>query len=418
MSAVNADRIFLSAQSDAVDGHLQGERSPFLGRKPFQAQNFIFGWGDISAEPAGGYGSTAVFNIVQDCDYIGKIEVVVDHGALSSTGAGSLYPRYVDWLGFAEIDEIVIRWNANRLQSIKGEDLFVLHALRYRTDDSQEELLGGGLQALPATRKANAARSSYKTYTPIDLATFFGGAPHDFLPYNIEVFRDKLRLEMKMKPLKSVAESDGSDLTGSVNSIKLRIQKVHVTDVEQAQILGYLKSTTPELNIAAAARICTVQEHQDDLTVANSTNQQTFNLSATRPTKETIFYVRKDSDLPDGSTIKSSIQHFNFQEIAEIELTGISRTIVGPVEGDWIKYRHNNQFHSGDPSHNIYAISHSLAPEADNDQWGYINYGTVSQPQIKIKMPSGWATTGKMNTIYQTLNAYVLAEGDLRILNA
>lgn len=412
----NIDRIFLSAQSDAVDGHFQGKRTPFLGRESFQCRNFVMGWGDVNAEQAGGYNATAVFNLTQDCDYLGPFQIVVDHGALASTGAGSNYPRYVDDIGFAQFNEIVLRWNANRIQTIRGIVLKVLHALRYRSDDAQDELVGGGLQALPASRAANAANSAYLTYTDISLAQFFGGSPSDFLPYNIEVFRDALRVEISMFPLTHLAETDGSTLTGSINSIKLKLHKVHATDIEQAQIIQYLKSPTPKLNLKAAARLCTVQEYQTDNVVANQTTDQIYSLNATRPTKELIFYVRKDSDLPDG-TIKSAIQHFNFQQIEEVELGGISRKILGRVKGDWIKYWHNNKYHSGDPSHNIYTITHSLAPEADNDQWGYLNYGVITQPKLTVKMPSTWATTGKMDVIYQTLNAYIMAEGDLRPLN-
>lgn len=408
------DRSFLNAQADGVDVHLAGKRSLFLGTKPLKTQNFVFGWNDIDSTIEGGYGSTTTFYLEQDCDYLGKVEAVYDYGAVASTGSGSNYPRYVDWLGFASMENVIVRWSSNRIQEFSGDDLMITHALTRRSDDDQSELVGGGLESLPATRAANAALSSYKVYVPLDCLVW-GNKPGSFLPYNIEVFRDRIRIEIKTRPRTSIIETDGSDITGSINSIKLRIQKVHVTDTEQDQIISAIKAPSPELSIGAHARLTTVQEHQNDEVVSATSNDQTYTLNASRPTKELIAYWRLDSDLPNGSE-KSTIRHFNFQEISELELTGISRKILDRVSGEWLKYRVMNQFHTGDPSSNIYAIPHSLAPEAANDQMGYLNYSTISQPKLTIK--TAGSAAGKLNILSQTLNALILAEGDLRPLNS
>lgn len=408
------DRAFLNANTDGVDANLQGKRSLFLGRPITMSSNFLFGFQDIEASPPGGYGANSTFEVTQDADYLGPMELVYDFGAVSSTGSGLLYPRYVDWLGCAAVENVRVRWGANRSQEFNGDQIMVLHALKKRTDDKFSKLAAGGLQSLPATRQANAAKSSFKVYVPLT-CLLWGNQPGNFLPYNQEVLRDHFTFTVKTRPKTSLIETDGSDITASINSVVLRLHKVHVTDREHAEILRYLQRPTPELNLMAAARMCTVQEEQEEEVVAATTNDQKYTLTANRPTKEIIAYWRKDSDLPTGS-ISSDIKHYNFQPIDEIQLKGISRNIFDRVDGEWVKHSLANKFHSGDPGKNIYAIPFSMAPEADNDQFGYLNFATVSQPKLTIKTDG--AAAGKLSVIYQTLNSYIMTEGDFRILNA
>lgn len=410
----NINRGFLSAQADAVDVHLGGKTSLFQTRGCMQSSNFLLGYSDITAEPAGGYGATSYFTLTQDCDYIGSIWALLDFGQVTSTGAGTDYPRYVDWLGFAALENIRVVFTSNRIQEFTGDDLMAILCISRRTDDDQSELVKGGLQALPSTRAANAAATSCKVFVPLDLL-FFSGRPRNMLPYNIECLRDKLRIEMTIRPKTSLIESDGSDITAAFNSIKLRIQKVHVSDEEQSQMLKTLVTPSPHLKLNVHGRMITVQERQENTNVTATSNDQTVNMTVSRPTKEIIAYWRKDDDLPNGS-IKSNIQHYNYQPMEELMLVGGTRPILDRVSGEFVKYALNNRFHSGDPSKDIYTISHSFAPEAENDQAGYLNYGAISQPTFTFKTTG--AAAGKLSLLYQTHNVIAISEGDLRVLQA
>jgi len=410
----NIPRALLSANADNIDVHYQGDRSLFLNREPLLTNNFLFSWNDVSADPVGGYGRTSTFNLMQDCDYLGRIQLLLDFAAVTSTGAGSNYPRYVDWLGYAALDEIRVLWANNNIQTFTGDDLMILHSITRRSDDDESEMVDGGLQALPAQRATNAAASSHKVYVPLDCLVW-GSQPGNFLPYNIEVFRDKIRIDVKLRSKYDLIETDGSTIEASFNDIQLRVQKVHVTDVEQASILDTLAVGTPALRLASHGRLVTVQEHQNQETVSAVTTNQTIRLQTSRPTKEIIVYWRKTSDLPTGS-ISAAIQHFNFQPIDEISITGSGRKILDTVEGKWLRKSVMNQFHTGDPSSHIYAIPHSLAPEAVNDQMGYINYGPIHRPEVTFKTDG--AAAGQMSILYQTLNTFILAEGDARMLQS
>lgn len=410
-------REFLSSNNDGFDVHLQGNKSSFLGRPHHLSSNFVFGHSDISANNTPAMGATAVFDLPQDCDFIGKIDAVYTLGALTSSGAGANFPRWVDWLGFALIENVLVKWASNRIQEFNGDDLMVLHCLNRRSDDSLEDLVYGGLQAIPSERAANAA-ASLEVVVPLD-CLIFSARPAQYLPYNIEVLREKLRIEIRNRPLVSVAESDASSISIASFAQVLRVYRFHVTEDEQNAILAEAGGVNPELEVAALSRVCTVQERQDDNVVANQTTSQSVKLtSINRPTKELIFYVRQDSDLPSGSATASSINRFNFQEISNLELKGYGRTILPSTSGRYVKYRMGNMFHAADPSKNLYPISHSQAPQSPGDQYGYLNYNTISNPEFVYSMPSSWATTGKLNVLAQTHNVYMVTQGDLRVINA
>lgn len=410
-------REFLSANNDGFDVHLQGNKSSFLGRPHHLSSNFIMGHSDVSANNTPALGGNGVFTIPQDCDFLGKIDAVYKLGALTSTGSGANFPRWVDWLGFALIENVLVKWASNRIQEFNGDDLMVLHCLNRRSDDSLEDLVYGGLQSIPSER-ADLATAELEVVVPLD-CLIFSARPAQYLPYNIEVVRDTLRIEIRNRPLVSVAESDASSISIASFDQFLRVYRVHVTEDEQNAILAEAGGVNPELEVAALSRVCTVQEHQDDNIIANQTTSQSIKMpSINRPTKELIIYGRQDSDLPSGSATSSSINRFNFQEIDNLELKGYGRTILPSTSGRYVKYRMGNMYHAADPSKNLYCISHSLAPQSPGDQYGYLNYNTISNPELIYKMPSTWSTTGKMNILAQTHNVYMVTQGDVRVINA
>lgn len=411
-------REFLSTNNDGIDVHLAGEQSSFIGRPHHLSANFVFGHHDIAPDNAVAPGGTANFGINQDCDYVGKMDAIIDVGAVTSTAATTGYPRWIDWWGFAIIQNVLVKWSANRIQEFSGDDLMVLHCLTRRTDDSVEDLVYGGLQGLPSERHANTLVAS-QAIVPLD-CLIYGQRPSQHLPVNIQTLRNKLKVDIKIRPLSQVIETDGTSLTADF-AISLRIMHFHVTEPEQQAILKEAASENKEFNILAMSRCVTVQEHQLDNIISASAGASTQSVkldSITRPTKEIIAYAIQDSDNYPGSGYATNINPYNFQEIASMSLEGYGRSMLPTVTGRYVKYRLGNMFHSADPSKNIYPISHSLAPQSPGDLYGYINYNLVNNPTFKYQMPAAWATTGKLNFIAQTVNLSLLTQGEFKVLNA
>lgn len=412
-------REFLSTNNDGIDVHLGGSQSSFLGRPHHLSANFVFGHHDVSPNNALAPGGKGIYDIQQAFDYVGKCDLVINIGPVTSTAATTGYPRYIDWWAFAFITNVLVKWSANRIQEFSGKDLMVLHCLTRRTDDSIEDLVYGGLQSLAYERHLNTTVAQ-EAIIPLD-CLIYGQRPSQYLPINIDTLRKVLTLEITLAPLSQIIETDGTDLVAASFETVLRVQHVHVTEPEQQAILDEAKRENKELNILALSRCVTVQEHQNDniIPAAAATVTQSLKLdSINRPTKELIFYAVQDSDLPPGNGFATNIQPFNFQEIQEMSLEGYGRTILPTVSGRYVKYRLNNMFHSADPSKNIYTISHSLAPQSPGDLYGYINYNLVNNPTFKYKMPSAWATTGKLNVLAQTVNISMLTQGEFKVVNA
>lgn len=411
-----AGPIFLNSQYDGIDEHLRGDESAFLGRASFQSANFVKHWSDIHPSPPGGYGAESLFTLQNDTDYLGPIELIYSFNAVTAdnapaVGDAAIFPRYVRWLGFAAIERAVLRFHSERLQEFTGDDLMVIYAIRTRLEDRRDALIGepgdrgADTAAKQGLRHVNSESSDYKVYVPLHLL-MWGKHTGTFLPYARDVANGKLTITIQTRPLSALVEhdADGTDAntcTGTINYLRLRMQKVDVTDAEQRAIMTAVRTPSKQLGLSVHGRLVTTQENQDNVSVADSSGWQEVDLVCNRPTKELICYWRHDGDLPDG-TFKGSQDRFNFQPITDIGLRGSNRPILDDCDAEWLRMSVQNKLHKGNTSEfNIYTIPHSFAPDADSDAIGYLNYGNIDERKLRFKTGG---TAGKMNILCQVKN--------------
>ena len=408
-------REFLSANADSVDVHIQGQQSMHVGKRPTLQSLSHREEVDVTAQTPAAYGSTIVYEIPRNSDYIGQVQLLFQLGALASTGAGANYPRWSDGLGYLLIDQVRVSHGSNHLQTLTGLDIAKIHQMTRSSDDNYEDLTRSNLQSNVAQRAANAA-AAHEVIVPLPL--FWTAQPRTYLPNHSKVVRQDLRIEVTLKALTQLAETDGSDLTGTPSSVVLRVEQIHVGATEQAQVQQEQNGKNASLSVPGYARMVTTYERQDNIAVAAVTTEQTFALNQLRhPTKAIQFTVRDNADVPSGLT--ATRDEFNYQQLASWSMDAQGRTLVIPRTHLYSLFYYNNRFYSADPSKNIYAASWSFNPQATADQFGYLNFNSISQPTLKITMPASWAVAGRLDQMSVVFNIYVLtAAGELRMLFA
>jgi hypothetical protein len=343
------------------------------------------------------------------------VQLLFSLSALASAGAGVNFPRWSDGLGYLLIDQIRVTHGSNHLQTITGADIAKVHQMTRSSDDNYEDLTRSNLQANVAQRAANAA-ATLEVIVPLPL--FWTSQPRLYLPNHSKIVRQDLRVEVTLKALTELAETDGTTLTGTISSMLLRVEHVHVGASEQARCQQEQNGKNPSLSVPGYARMCTTYERQSNIALAAVTTEQSFALNTLRhPTKAIQFTVRANTDVPSGLTAVRD--EFNYQQISTWNMTAQGRTLIIPRTHLYSKFYYNNRFYAADPSKNIYAGSWSFNPQATADQYGYLNFNSISQPTLNVTMPATWAVAGRLDVMTVVYNIYVLtAAGELRMLFA
>jgi len=405
-------REFLGANASEHDVFLQNPmRSPFVGARPEKFQNMFVETAEFRPSPAASFGNSFTFEPQRTCDLMGKIELKLTLGALSSSGASGLYPRMPDYWPYHVISLVRIYWSSNHLQFLTGLQMYILQAVTRITENNIEEMVAGGLQDSPSQRYVNG-QSSQTVYMPIP--AFWTKALNTYLPYNSRNIRQPISIEITANSLDNVMETNGTTTSASLTAV-LKVEQIFLVGSGQQMVEQEIRSRNADLDVAGYARMIATYERQTK-TVANSTDEQNLVIDTLRrPCPWYLFVVRQDSDIATG--IQSSRNAFGFQEISQHSMEALGRTVVPAKDHLYNKYHEMGKWFSADPSENIYGHSFSYASESPHVALGYLNFNAISQPQVNLTMPSTWATTGKADFIMQTYNIYVLSDtGDLRVM--
>lgn len=359
------------------------------------------------------YANPIRFKLPRIADFSGPIIWEWITAAATSTGATGSNPRHVDWYGFALIDLVKVRFASQALQEFRGDDLFCHHLLFTPSDMSLAEAVGGGLSA--ADRNTNATTAGHETLIPLSLL-FWASRTADYLPINSEMLREDLDISITTRTVFELLETDGSDIAQTITSGDLLVEYIHVGDEVQVAMLDEASAANADANIQGYSRLVCVQNHQDEA-IANAVTQQSFELGAlNNPLKELIFYVRDDSDIPSATAVNSAADFYNFQQVSTHTLEGFSNTINIAMTDKFSRIIEKNRFHSGPiGSEYLYARPFGYAPEA-SDQYGYLNFSSISNRKLKVTMNSSWASTGDLHMIGQAFNWYMVTpDGNLRM---
>lgn len=400
---------FLGANTDSIDAFLAGESSLFVGRDAYKSTNIFARYEDNAPLNTTEWGASLQFEPPQSADLLGKCFLVMNTAAAVSSGAGTNYPRFIDWIGYLCYDTVTVMFASNQLQRFSGLDCYITDLVRLRSEDSYSGPAGGGLSA--ATRNTNA-ESAYEFICPLSLL-FWTSKPGNYLPYNIELLRRPITVYVKLKTLYEVMETDVA-VTQVISSARLRCETIHLTKKEADALYAETQTKNESLLTQGWSRLVTTCEPLSDITLSGVTTAQDVKLTALRlPVKEILYTFRAPGDLASG-TIDGTVVPSNFQAITSHKLQAFNENIH-PTYTDNFNTIIMNEKHSGPMGSNVYISPFAILPES-SDQFGYLNFATVSNPTLEVTLANSGHTN--LHLTVPTHSVINLVGGDLRMLYA
>lgn len=384
--------------------------SIFTNRPQVRYENLVKDLKEFRADTSSDYGDTYAFLPQRSATLLSSVVLKLSSTAIASSGATGDYPRFPDYWPYHVVDKIDVSFANNHLQTLKGDDIFLIHAQQRTTDDNLEDAVDGGLQSNPGQRALNAA-SARICYLPLPL--FFCGALSQALPYDSDVIRQEIRIEITNRSIGSVIETNGSTPTGTL-TCTLICEMYHLGEMGVQRVKSEIARRS-DLGIMGWSRLCRTISRQS-ISATDSTSEQTVSLTQLRrPTTEMCMIVRKTANITTAAA--SARNRYYFEEVASNKFTSSNRDMNLAMDHVYQKYIHNNKMHAADPSLNIYGWTPSLLPDSPNTVMGYTNFTSVGQPEWVFTMNSSHSGAIQVDAFYKTINTYVLnAAGNLRML--
>lgn len=200
------------------------------------------------------YGQQINFELDKRGDLLGEIELVIDRGALSTSGtAGSL--AFADWEGFACIDTVRFVYANKIFHEVTGDELY-LHLQRRCTLSERYcyGMLQGGIFGTGWGPAATTGGTS--TSSTIDLGTWAQSAKQVVVPLFVPwkelgvhipmvVLPNKIKVEVVLKTLAKCVGTPPTSGTVSctINNAYLRCQYLHVPRPKQQELFKQINQS-------------------------------------------------------------------------------------------------------------------------------------------------------------------------------
>lgn len=408
-----AVRALLGANKDKLSKKLIGTADLFQPEGRLKARNFQRTFVDvIPTLNDTAYGGTLEFSIPRVAQLLGNIYLVATHSSCSSTSATAGYPRRVDAFGYAWIELLTFSWGANKLQSMSGDLMKIVNTIYRSSDDQYGRPVYDGMQDNPSQRATDAA-TSLVTITPIPYWGSQSLAHHPII--DNRVMRDDLKVTLKTRDIQYLFETDGSDLTATLSSVRLRCELYHLEDDHMAIIREELEKKDEDFGVTGRMRLCTtfIENNQ---AVANSTEEATYSLAACRYlAREILFYFIATSD--NSSSIAAARNRWNLQEINYFNVNVMNNDIAPNLTHLFARDILMCRFHAYDPTMNVYSWPFAYSPQVLTNAVGHLDLNFVGAAYLKMAPAATWATTGRLYLIFPIINIIVQSpSGDLRSL--
>ena len=320
----------------------------------------LYAFDQLRVEPKLDNNNLSNFELDKDDDMIGRVQLVWTRGPL--TVGGSTYRRYVDYLAYAEIEEIRVRYGNNFLQTIHGEDLFLYRQFRFDYEDelSEDVRVAGGLTSAERDTVATADQELI-----LDVPLFWTSNPRKYFP--IKAMGFELDIEIKWKSADSFIQSDGG---GAITSDR---SDVHL-------ICWYYRLGTTERNHLTqrifsddgVAYLIDVIERQKKEVITVPPAGQYRSIKLDNPISESagiFFYVRIASEAQDRDPANFRAWE-NLQPIVRFSVVANNRTIWDATNDKFARFCINPMYFKGTPGQYIYFIPFGLDIQDRDNNWG------------------------------------------------
>jgi hypothetical protein len=307
----------------------------------------------------------------------------------------------MDFLGYAIIDEIEVKYAGNHLQTLRGLDL----QIQYRKDkdridqEAAKELVEG--DRTDAERAATAAAG---VQLFIDLPLFWTGRAHQFLP--ISVAAHELTVRIKWSSLSKMVESDDTPTGVTIDAQKLRCWLIHVPSDEQAAV-----QQQSNIGDGLIYMFTDIERHTEASIAAASTSASLALNNIRSPVTEFVHVYRLNSEV---NTAAFGNDLFNYQQVQDYKLTGAGLDVVRTVEHKYALFYIWNVFHSGPVGDYIYPWSFSKNPEDMFNHSGSLNFFGVTNPVLETNFPAAIAAAYVQDFLAFTKNLIQIKGGDIK----
>lgn len=176
-------------------------------------------------------GKTAVFELPTELDLITKIGL---RFALGSMTAGGAVCHWTQGIGYACIEEIVMQFGTERLQTIRGGDeLFCKVLNMYEDEDRNNQMALAGFDTVPNLVTKAQHGHNVINFNLLTLLHFgLGGDPGHAFP--IRMLGEKVKISIKFRPASQWATSfnaGGVTVTGSSGSSAITTTTINAPNI-------------------------------------------------------------------------------------------------------------------------------------------------------------------------------------------
>lgn len=226
---------------------LDDNKSIFLPRGYGKISNFYYDWKDCTFTgniQGPGTGNMTRIDQQRQGDAAGETQLWITISALSTASGSPTYKRFVDYLGYAMIKEILVQYQTYVIQRIPGSlmharDQMLFRELRDRAMVGQNVAgdLSIGQRNTYATVSGNILKIdlplhwSPELYNRMDRMLLFIGLPHPVEYY------------ITLTDVAAVCQYDTGTVTWSVTDMKLRTKWFFFTEKERQQLTSKLQSS-------------------------------------------------------------------------------------------------------------------------------------------------------------------------------
>jgi len=384
--------------SDADVQDLIDRNSPWVPRQWIQTPMFVTQDQEYTpSTPVTRIGGQVLFEIPKNMTYIEDMILKVILPPLIG-GVGTTFLYWVDFLGFALINQMKVMYSVNTNLQIQKWSFYRKYSkwLENEQKASLDPLIYGNTTT--AQRSALAVNGGV-LYIPLLLP--FREDTSNALP--MVTLAQKLKLQFDIEALNNLIVTDSPTQVAQNGQIEyvLLVNAVHVTGSESSNIYNKCQRSQ---GIGYMIHEPVIQNID---TFANNTSGvelRTKIVNISRPIQALYWFIIPDNLINNTGTndffmynpnpplpIPPGMAAYNPPVRWRIEANGL--TIQDRLDIEYSRWYKSNKYHKAQAGEYLIFQTYSLAPEAINAALGYMDYGNLNNPTLFLTMGVGGTGT-------------------------
>lgn len=339
-------------------------------------------------------GSTAVFNVPKEGDQLDDLFAEVTIGPL--TVAGSTYRRFVDAIGYFMFQEIEYTYANNKIDTVYPEWSY------YRHQSMLNNETRAGWDNLTASNKSAAERNALAAgtqviETPLTTTWQFIRCHALFIAGLSNLFTIKL----KFRPLNQMVQHDagGGVAPAATFSGKLKATYVHLRERERNYHQALTVSPT-----GVSQKVYSVQTQPIQYIESGSTTAELELNQFSGATYDLFINGRQEvPDASDGTADYTTQWPGGAPTTMEI-VDG--KTQIVPVHRVSMLNNYNHSKYHAAGVGGLLGYSFAENPDAGNSCSGSVNFGTMTNPRLKLTFAT--ATTARQSVVINAVTHQLL----------